>query len=280
MIENYKLENGVNVPILGYGTWQIQNGKEVIQAVKQAIAVGYRHIDTAGVYGNEEGIGIAIKESNIEREKLFIASKLSNDDRGYETTIKALEATLEKLRLDYLDLYLIHWPAARGKKEEYDKINIDTWRALEYLYKNGKIKAIGVSNFLIHHLKPLLETCEIKPMVNQIEYHPGQMQKDIVEYCINNNILVEAWSPLGTGKMLENMKLQEIVKKYNKSVAQLCIRWCMQNKVLPITKTININRMLENIKVFDFNIVEKDMKEINNIPYFAGSGLHPDEIDF
>lgn len=154
------------------------------------------------VYGNEEGIGIAIKESKIEREKLFIASKLSNDDRGYETTIKALESTLEKLRLDYLDLYLIHWPAARGKKEECDKINIDTWRALEYLYKNGKIKAIGVSNFLIHHLKPILETCEIKPMVNQIEYHPRQMQNDIVEYCINNNILVEAWSPLGTGKML------------------------------------------------------------------------------
>lgn len=280
MIENYKLENGVNVPILGYGTWQIQNGKEVIQAVKQAIEVGYRHIDTAGVYGNEEGIGIAIKESKIEREKLFIASKLSNDDRGYETTIKALESTLEKLRLDYLDLYLIHWPAARGKKEECDKINIDTWRALEYLYKNGKIKAIGVSNFLIHHLKPILETCEIKPMVNQIEYHPGQMQNDIVEYCINNNILVEAWSPLGTGKMLENMKLQEIAKKYNKSVAQLCIRWCIQNKVLPITKTINKNRMLENIKVFDFNIAEKDMQEINNIPYFAGSGLHPDKINF
>lgn len=280
MIENYKLENGVNVPILGYGTWQIQNGKEVIQAVKQAIEVGYRHIDTAGVYGNEEGIGIAIKESKIEREKLFIASKLSNDDRGYETTIKALESTLEKLRLDYLDLYLIHWPAARGKKEECDKINIDTWRALEYLYKNGKIKVIGVSNFLIHHLKPILETCEIKPMVNQIEYHPGQMQNDIVEYCINNNILVEAWSPLGTGKMLENMKLQEIAKKYNKSVAQLCIRWCIQNKVLPITKTINKNRMLENIKVFDFNIAEKDMQEINNIPYFAGSGLHPDKINF
>lgn len=280
MIENYKLENGVNVPILGYGTWQIQNGKEVIQAVKQAIEVGYRHIDTAGVYGNEEGIGIAIKESKIEREKLFIASKLSNDDRGYETAIKALESTLEKLRLDYLDLYLIHWPAARGKKEECDKINIDTWRALEYLYKNGKIKAIGVSNFLIHHLKPILETCEIKPMVNQIEYHPGQMQNDIVEYCINNNILVEAWSPLGTGKMLENMKLQEIAKKYNKSVAQLCIRWCIQNKVIPISKTINKNRMLENINIFDFTITKEDMQKINNIPYFAGSGLHPDEIDF
>lgn len=280
MIDNYKLENGVNVPILGYGTWQIQNGEEVVQAVKQAIEVGYRHIDTAGVYGNEEGIGTAIKESKVKREELFIASKLSNDYRGYETTIKAFEETLEKLGLDYLDLYLIHWPAARGKKEECDKINIETWRAFEYLYKKGKIKAIGVSNFLAHHLKPIIENCEIKPMINQIEYHPGQMQKDIVEYCINNNIILEAWSPLGTGKMLENMKLQEIAKKYNKSVAQLCIKWCIQNKVIPITKTINKNRMLENIKIFDFEISKQDMQEINNIPYFAGSGLHPDEIDF
>lgn len=280
MIDNYKLGNGVNVPILGYGTWQIKNGEEVVQAVEQAIEIGYRHIDTAGVYGNEEGIGTAIKESKVKREELFIASKLSNDYRGYETTIKAFEETLEKLGLDYLDLYLIHWPAARGKKEECDKINIDTWRALEYLYKSGKVKVIGVSNFLIHHLKPIMENCEIKPMVNQIEYHPGQMQNDIVEYCQNNNIIVEAWSPLGTGKMLENIKLQEIAKKYNKSVAQLCIRWCIQNKVIPISKTINKNRMLENINIFDFTITKEDMQKINNIPYFAGSGLHPDEIDF
>lgn len=241
---------------------------------------GYRHIDTAGVYGNEEGIGIAIKESKVKRKELFITSKLSNDCRGYETTIKAFEETLEKLRLEYLDLYLIHWPATRGDKEECNKINIDTWRALEYLYKSGKIKSIGVSNFLIHHLKPIIEKCEIKPMVNQIEYHPGQMQNDIVKYCANNNIVVEAWSPLGTGKMLENIKLQEMAKKYNKSVAQLCIRWCIQNKVIPIVKTINKHRMLENRNVFDFVITKEDMQNINNIPYFAGSGLHPDEIDF
>ena len=273
------LNNGYKIPCVGFGTWQTPDGEVAIQSVKDAISFGYKHIDTAAIYGNEISIGKAIKESNANRNELFITSKVWNKERGYQTTLKAFEKSLNDLQLDYLDLYLIHWPAAQNQFKDWDNINLETWRAMTELYKAGKIKAIGVSNFMPHHLKSLIET-EIKPMVNQIEFHVGFMQEETFKYCKDNNILVEAWSPLGTGKMLNNNILKEIASKYNKSVAQLCIRWCLQNGTLPLPKSVTSARIKENTEVFDFVISDEDMKTINAMEYFGGSGLNPDKIDF
>ena len=232
-MQKRKLINGYEIPILGFGTWKTPDGQTAVNAVKKAIEVGYTHIDTAARYENEVSVGKAIKESNVPREHLFITSKLWNSNRGYEKTIQACKKTLEDLGLDYLDLYLIHWPAAANQFDNWDEINLDTWKAMIDLYKMGKVKAIGVSNFKPHHLKSLMEA-EISPMVNQIEFHPGFMQKETIEYCQSNNIIIEAWSPIGNGRLLENETLIEIAKKYNKSVAQICIKWCLQNNTIPL----------------------------------------------
>ena len=275
----FELNNGYKIPCIGYGTWQTPDGETAVQCVKKAIEDGYRHIDTAAVYGNEISVGKGIKESGIKREDLFVTSKVWNDDRGYESTKKAFYKTLEDLGLEYLDLYLIHWPAAKHQFENWDQLNLDTWRAMTELYKEGKIKAIGVSNFKPHHLKSLMET-EVKPMVNQIEFHPGQMQEETVKFCRENNIVVEAWSPLGTGKMLTNETLKGVADKYQKSVAQICIKWCLQNNTLPLPKSVTPSRIKENSEVFDFTISDEDMKTINEMAYCGGSGLDPDEVKF
>ncbi len=275
----YILSNGINIPCVGFGTWQTPDGEVAVNSVKEAIKVGYRHIDTAAVYGNEVSVGQAIKDSGVDRKELFITSKLWNRDRGYESTFKAFDETLNKLGLDYLDLYLIHWPAVKKQFDNWDEINLDSWRAMIELYKRGKIKAIGVSNFFPHHLESLMNT-EIAPMVNQIEFHPGFMQAETVEFCKKNGVLVEAWSPLGTGRLLSNETLKAIAEKYNKSVAQLCIRWCLQNGTLPLPKSVTPSRIVENTNVFDFDIEAKDMAKINAMEYCGGSGLNPDEIDF
>lgn len=277
---NFTLSNGVEIPSIGYGTLNIENDRDAVKVIKNAINNGYRHFDSAEVYGNDEALGIAIKESNISRNDFFITSKLSNDNRGYINTIKAFNETLKRMQLEYLDLYLIHWPASENQFKNWQEINIETWKALETLYKEGKVKAIGVSNFLIHHLKPLVEKAEILPMINQLEVHPGQNQQEIVEFCRENNILVEAWGPLGAGKMIDNKDLVEIAQKYNKSVAQICIKWCLEQNIIPLPKTVNETRMKENLDVYDFTILENDIKRINQLKYFAGSGLHPDKINF
>ncbi len=212
-MENMKLNNGYMIPKIGYGTWQSPDSEVTVNGVKAAIACGYRHIDTAAAYKNEESVGEGIKESGIARKDLFVTSKVWNTQRGYEKTIAAFEKTLSDLDLDYLDLYLIHWPASKKDYENWEEINLETWRAMTDLYKAGKIKAIGVSNFKPHHLEALMKT-EVKPMVNQIEFHPGFMQEETVKYCRENGILVEAWSPLGTGRMLTNPDLQEIASHY------------------------------------------------------------------
>lgn len=277
----YKLSNGVEIPCIGFGTFLSPDGEITIKSVKAAIDIGYRHIDTAAIYGNEKSVGDAIKASNIvTREKLFITSKLWNSEQGFRSTLVAFDRTMKDLQLEYLDLYLIHWPVVKGHKEDWQKAILDTWKAFEKLYKEGKIRAIGVSNFLPHHLNTIISNAEIQPMVNQIELHPGQTQSETVLFCQKYSILIEAWSPLGRGIMLSNAILKEIAEKYNKSVAQLCIRWSLQNGFLPLPKSVTQSRISENAKVFDFEITHEDMEIINTIPYFGGSGSDPDNIDF
>ncbi|MEO4004925.1 aldo/keto reductase [Flavobacterium sp. CAU 1735] len=279
-IPDYTLNNGVSIPEIGFGTWQTPDGATAVLAVKSALENGYRHIDTAAIYGNEKSIGQAIADSGIDRKELFITSKLWNSERGYESTLKAFEKTLSDLQTDYLDLYLIHWPANAKQFSDWKQKNADTWRAFEKLYQDGKIKAIGLSNFMVHHLEALLETATVKPMINQIEYHPGYLQAEVVAFCKANDILIEAWSPLGTGKMLNDPTLLEIAANYTVSVAQLCIRWCLQNETLPLPKSVTPERIKQNLNVYHFEISESDMKRIDALPYIGGSGLLPDEVAF
>ena len=280
LTSSFMLNNGLSIPCVGYGTFQTPND-ETCAAVLEAIKVGYRHIDTAAFYGNEEGVGEAVRKSGVPREQLFITSKVWNSDRGYEKTKAAFAKTMKNLQMEYLDLLLIHWPANRKQFGDAAKgINAETWRAMEELYQEGKIKAIGLSNFLPHHIEELMETAQIKPMVNQIEFHPGWAQTDIVEYCLKNDIVVEAWSPLGRKDVLENETLKSIAAKYGKSVAQLCIRWVLQHGVLPLPKSVTPSRILENTKVFDFTIDAADMQAIDALKNIGGQCALPDEVDF
>ena len=277
LTDTFVLNNGVSIPCIGYGTWQTPEGEIAFDSVKCAIEAGYRHIDTAAVYGNENSVGAAIASSGINREELFITTKLWNTERGYEKTLKAFEKSRKTLGLDYLDLYLIHWPS---NKDDGAKVNSETWRAFEKLYDDGLVKAIGISNFLTHHMRPLIDGAKIVPMVNQIEFHPGQMQNEAVVFSKSNGMLVQAWGPLGQGRMLDNATLKSIASKYNVSVAQLCIRWCLQNETLPLPKSITPARITENTDVFGFTIFNDDMQTINDMPYFGGSELNPDTVKF
>lgn len=271
------LNNGIEMPRLGLGVFRVENSSELVNAVKVAIKNGYRSIDGAAIYGNEEamgeGIREGIKEAGISREDLFITSKVWNADLGYESTIAAYEASLKRLGVDYLDLYLIHWPV-EGKYKE-------AWRALEYLYKEGRVKAIGVSNFQVHHLQDLLKDAEIKPVINQVELHPYLSQEKVREFCKENDIQVEAWSPLMAGNgLLENDVLKEIAKKYNKTTAQIVLRWDLQSQVITIPKSTNEGRLIENIDIFDFNLSKDDMDRIDSLNKDLRVGPDPDNFDF
>lgn len=272
-INSIKLNNGIYIPSIGFGT-SLVTGDECIKTIKKAIEVGYTHIDTAYAYNNEAEIGEAINQSNIQREKLFITSKVWKDSMGYENTIRSFNETLKNLNFKYIDLFLIHWP-----KNNDDKLNIETWKALEKLYRDGKTRAIGVSNFLDKHLKIILDNCNIQPAVNQIEFHPGLVRKETINLCKKHDIVLEAWSPLGKGKMLNNETLISLAQKYNKSVAQICLRWCLQNDVIPLPKSQNEERMKQNLDVFDFEISGEDMELINNMKFFAGSDMDPNSFN-
>ena len=276
--DTYKLHNGVEIPCIGFGTWQIPNGEEAVSAVLHALKVGYRHIDTAYVYGNEESVGIAVKKSGIPREELFITSKLANNDHGYDKTMAAFEETMKNLDMEYLDLYLIHWPNPIAFRDNWQEANAGTWRAFEELYKAKRIRAIGISNFRQHHIEALLKTATILPMVNQIRLCPGDTQDELVDYCRSKNMLLEAYSPLGVGRIFDVPEMKKLAEKYNKSIAQISIRWSLQRGYLPLPKSVTPERIEENIKVFDFELEEEDVQRINDLKGVAGYATDPDTI--
>lgn len=276
----YELSNGVKIPCLGFGTWQTPDGDVAVSSVKAAIEAGYRHIDTAQGYANEESVGIAVQESGVPREDLFITSKLTNSEHGYDKTMRSFEQTLEKLRTDYLDLYLIHWPNPIAFRNDWKRVNAETWRAFEELHKAGKIRAIGLSNFWPHHIEELLKTATVAPTVNQIFLCPGETQDAVVSYCRYRDMLLEAYSPLGTGKIFAVPEMQKLADKYGRTVAQICIRWSLQQGYLPLPKSVTPLRIEENVKVLDFELEEEDVKLIAELRGCAGFARNPDKMTF
>lgn len=270
------LHNGIAMPWFGLGVFKVEEGAELVSAVKTAIKHGYRSIDTAAIYGNEQGVGQGIREAldetGLSREQLFVTSKVWNSDLGYESTLAAYETSLQKLGLDYLDLYLIHWP----KKGLYK----EAWKAMEKLYTDGKVKAIGVSNFQIHHLEDLLKDAKVKPVVNQVEFHPRLIQQELRAFCKEHDIQLEAWSPLMQGQLLDEPLLQEIASKHNKTVAQVILRWDLQHGVITIPKSTKEHRISENADVFDFELTSDEVARIDGLNQNLRVGPDPDNFDF
>lgn len=265
------LNNEVEMPWLGFGVFQIPEGQEVEQSVSWALETGYRSIDTAAAYGNETGVGKAIRASGIPREEVFVTTKVWNSDQGYDSTLAAFNTSLEKLAMDYVDLYLIHWPV-EGKYKE-------TWRALEEIYQSGRARAIGVSNFLSHHLKDLMQDSDTVPTVNQVEFHPYLQQPDLQAFCRENRIQLEAWSPLIKGEVVDVPELVELGEKYGKSPAQITLRWMVQHRVVTIPKSVHKNRIQENADIFDFELEAEDMKVIDGLDRHHRTGPDPDDFD-
>ena len=277
-----KLNNGVEIPCVGYGTFRTDPAVTA-QAVQDAIAAGYRHIDTAKVYENEVGVGQGIKAAGVPREELFVTSKLWNIDRGYEATKAAFQASLDRLGLDYLDLYLIHWPANEKQfGADAAKINAETWRAMEELYEAGKIRAIGLSNFMPHHVAELLKTAKIKPMVDQIEVHPGWTHAEEIKKLQAMDIVVEAWGPLGGqgATVLVDPTMQKIAAAHGKSTAQVSLRWILQQGVVPLPKSVHADRIKQNMDLFDFELSNEEMQAISALPNLGGQCKDPDDVDF
>ncbi|MEK3757992.1 aldo/keto reductase [Paenibacillus sp. FSL R7-0337] len=266
-----KLANGVEMPWFGLGVFKVQEGQEVIDSVKAAIKAGYRSIDTAAVYGNEEGVGQAIRESGVSREELFITTKVWNTEQGYDSTLAAFDESLNKLGLDYADLYLVHWPIRAKYK--------DTWRALEKLYADGKVRAIGVSNFQIDHLEDLLADAAVKPMVNQVELHPLLNQQELREYCKAQGIQIEAWAPLAQGHLLDNEVLADIAAHHNKTLPQVILRWDLQNGIVTIPKSIREERIIANADIFDFELSDEEISRIDGLNRDQRFGSHPDRFN-
>ena len=279
-MEQYTLSNGVQIPVIGLGTWQTPDDVTGYQAVLSALQHGYRHIDTAQGYRNEDIVGRAVKDSDIPREEIFITSKLDNPNHGYDKTMRSFEGTLEQLGTDYVDLFLIHWPNPLQYRKTWQQTNAETWKAFEELYHAGKIRAIGVSNFRQHHIDEIMKTAEIAPMVNQIRLCPGETQDDLASYCKEHNILLEAYSPLGTGQIFKVTEMQALEEKYQKSIAQICIRWSLQMGFLPLPKSVTAERIRENIDVFGFELAEDDVRLIAGLTGCVGLSKDPDTINW
>ncbi|NKI31152.1 aldo/keto reductase [Croceivirga thetidis] len=268
----FTLNNGVEMPYFGLGVYLSKDGQEVVNAVKWAIETGYRHIDTASIYNNEEGVGEGIRQSGVPREELFVVSKVWNSDQGYDETLKAYDASLKRLKLEYLDLYLVHWPVA-GKYK-------DTWKALEKIYAEGRVKAIGVSNFLQHHLEDLLSVSKVVPAVNQMEFHPYLVQQELIDFCVANQIQYEAWSPMMQGKIFDMDEFKSLAEKYQKTIAQIVLRWDLQKGVVTIPKSSKKDRIIGNADIFDFELSDEDTKMLDALHQGKRFGPDPDNFDF
>lgn len=278
-----RLKDGIEIPDIGFGTWNIPYGEDCEKAVFEAIKAGYRHIDTAGAYGNERSVGLGVKAAIREglikdRADVFITSKLWNTNRSYNKAFRGFDKSMRNLDLDYIDLYLIHWPANKMKYKNPDEVNAVTWEALEELYTEGRVRAVGVSNFLPHHLEELKKSAKVLPMVNQVELHVGYMQKEVVEYNNNNGIITEGYSPLGTGALLDNELLWEMAKKYQTTVSNICISFLRKRGIIPLPKTTSPDRMSGNLRLI--RIEDEDMDILYNFPYIGGHAHNPDEVDF
>jgi len=271
---NFLLSNDLSIPAVGFGTYKTGDGDGDV--LSNAIAQGYRHFDTASFYGTEAALGQAVAESDIPREDFFLTSKLWKTEMGYDAALRAFDATLERLGTDYLDLYLIHWPRPDLELEDWAKLDWETWRALERLHESGLVRAIGVSNFLPHHLEPLLASANVAPMVDQLEFHPGYTQDEAVAFCQNHNILVEAWSPLGRNRLTGNGVLTRLAAEHGVSPAQICLRFALQRGVLPLPKSSSPERMAENLDLFSFSLTEEEMEALSTMPQTGWSGEHPD----
>ncbi|MGB3152522.1 MAG: aldo/keto reductase [Maribacter sp.] len=268
----FKLNNGIDMPYLGLGTYMPKDSQEVTNSVRSALDNGYRHIDTAGIYRNEDDVRLGIEASSVPREEVFVVSKVWNSDHGYDKTFKAFERSLSNLRMDYLDLYLVHWPVV-GKYKE-------TWRALEELYKQGKVRAIGVCNFLKHQLEDLMDNAEVIPMVNQMEFHPYLVQQELIDFCRLHDIQYGAWSPLMQGKVFELPEFQKLAEKYNKSIAQVVLRYDLQKGIFTIPKSSKEKRIIANADLFDFEISESDMKFLDAMDRNYRTGPNPDNFEW
>lgn len=267
--DTYTLNNGREIPALGFGTWQSKDGEEAYNAVYAALDCGYVHIDTATAYSNEESVGRAVndylKKSGRKREELFITTKLQNPDHGYERTKKAIEKSLALLGLDYIDLYLIHWPNPIMYRDNWKEMNAESWRAMEEAVRDGKILSLGLSNFRSHHIDALIENAGIMPVINQIKFCPSINQRETAEYSRKKNMLLEAYSPLGTGAVLSDSVMKEIADKYNKSTAQVAIRYSLQSGYIPLPKSVNKDRIRDNADVYDFELSEEDISRIASL---------------
>ena len=267
-----ELKNGISMPYFGLGVFQVREGEEVKQAVKDALSAGYRHIDTASLYGNERGVGQAVSESGVPRKEIFVTSKVWNSDQGYTDTLRAFDMSMKLLGFEYLDLYLVHWPV-KGKY-------IETWKALEQLYAEGRVRAIGVSNYLRKHLEDLLAHCNVVPMVNQMEFHPRLIQQKLIDFCNSQAIQYEAWSPLMQGKIFNIKELQTLAEIYKKDIAQIVLRWNLQKGVVTIPKSIRRERIISNAQIFDFEITSKDIQAIDRLDKNERVGADPDNFNF
>jgi methylglyoxal/glyoxal reductase len=266
------LNNGLKMPWLGFGVFKVPEGDEVENAIKSALETGYRHIDTAALYGNERGVGKAIRASGIPREDIFLTTKVWNDNQRKQRIHEAFEESLNRLGTDYVDLYLVHWPV----KGFYQK----TWKSMEEIYKSGKAKAIGVSNFLVHHLEDILNDCKIVPAVNQVEFHPFLVQPQLLKFCQSKNIQLEAWSPLMKGRFVAVHEFELLATKYHKTAAQIILRWDLQHQVVTIPKSTHSQRITENAAIFDFELTAEDMLKIDQLDKDQRTGPDPDYVDF
>lgn len=278
--DSFLLNDGVQIPCVGFGTFKAK-GDVCTEAVKTALKTGYTHLDCAAVYHNEVEVGEGIQQAKIARDKLFVTSKVWNTERGYKKTREAAQKTCLDLKLDYLDLYLIHWPASEKQfPDSWRDLNADTWRALQDLKKDGIVRSIGISNFNVRYLEALLKDTNSIPSINQMEFHPGYPQKEVHALCKKHNILLEAWSPLARGRIFDNPLLKELAQKYNKTIAQISLKWVLQLDVLPLPKTVTAERIIENTDIFDFTLNQDEVQAILDMDETGFSDLDPETVDF